>query len=134
MSKEWNHRYFFIYPSLAVCQIVIYIHTPNINMTPKTEYVLPMARLCPTDPNAKIIDCFMSNYELEQTLDNIVKFTGLDKNVINNGIELLLKDKLIKKTENGYITNFKTARLIGLYSYYRATLKSNLDRMSANQQ
>ena len=103
-------------------------------MVSNTAYVLPMTRLCPTDPNAKIMDCFLSNYEIEQTLDNIVKFTGLDRNVVNNGIKSMLKDKLIKKTNNGYVTDFKSDRLIGLYSYYRATLKSNLDHMFASPQ
>ena len=101
-------------------------------MAQKTEDVhhsLPMARLCPNDPNAKIMDCFLSNYKIEQKLVHVVQFTGLGMDDVKRGIELLVKDKLIKPSGDGYITNFNSDRLVGLYSYYRATLSSNLDNI-----
>lgn len=101
-------------------------------MAQKTEgvhYSLPMAKLFPDDPNAKIMDCFLSNYNIVQSLDHIVRFTGLGTNEVKPGVELLVKDKLINLSGDGYITNFKSNRLIGLYSYYRATLKSNLSNV-----
>ena len=97
--------------------------------TEDAYYSLPMARLCPSDPNAKILDCFLSNYKIEQSLEDVLRFTKLENDKVVNGIELLVNDKLIKKSGNGYITNFRSDRLIGLYSYYRATLKSNLSNV-----
>ena len=101
-------------------------------MALKTEdahYSLPMSQVCPNSPNAKILDCFLSNYQIEQSLEHVVEFTGLEKREAVQGIGLLVDAKLIKKTTDGYITNFRSDRLIGLYSYYRATLGSNLTNM-----
>ena len=120
--------------SLATYLIVIFVRPIDTTMALKTEdtyYVLPMARLCPIDPNAKILDCFLSNYQIEQALDHVVRFTKLDEDKVVKGIELLVNDKLIEKSGNGYITNFRSDRLIGLYSYYRATLGSNLTNVLA---
>ena len=80
------------------------------------------------------MDCFMSNYKIEQSLDNIVQFTGLGMEDVKRGVELLVKDKLIKSSGSGYITNFRSPRLIGLYSYYRATLSSNLSNVFSHEE
>ena len=101
-------------------------------MALKTEdacHALPMAQICPNSPNAKILDCFLSNHDIEQLLDHVARFTKLGNDEVVNGIELLVNNKLIQKSGDGYITNFKSDRLIGLYSYYRATLGSNLANM-----
>ena len=100
--------------------------------TEDTYYSLPMSQICPNSPNAKILDCFLSNYQIEQSLDHVMHFTSLDRDEAVRGIGLLVDAKLITKTNDGYITDFKSDRLIGLYSYYRATLGSNLANMFAS--
>lgn len=96
--------------------------------------LLPMSRIFPDSPNAKILDCFMSNYQIGQSLDHVSEFTGLDKDAVSKGIKLLADGKLIKRTGNRYVTNFKSERLVGLFSYYRATLGSNLSNALAAEQ
>ena len=97
--------------------------------TEDMHYSLPMSQICPNSPNAKILDCFLSNYQIEQELKHVIQFTSLEKDEVVQGIRLLVEVKLIEKTPKGYITNFKSDRMVGLYSYYRATLGSNLANM-----
>ena len=97
-------------------------------------YLLPMSRIFPDSPNAKILDCFLSNYQIGQSLNHVSEFTGLGKDAVSKGIALLADGKLIKRTDNGYVTNFKSERLVGLFSYYRATLGSNLSGVFATEQ
>ena len=101
-------------------------------MAQQTEgihYSLPLARLFPSHPNAKIMDCFLSNYKIDQSIEHVARFTGLTTDEVKHGIEQLVKDKLIKPHGDNYVTNFSSDRLVGLYSYYRATMGANLDGM-----
>lgn len=97
--------------------------------TESMNYSLPLNRIFPSNPNAKIMDCFLSNYKIEQSVEHVANFTGLQTDEVKHGIEQLVKDKLIKSHGDNYVTNFSSNRLIGLYSYYRATMGSNLDNM-----
>lgn len=101
-------------------------------MAQQTEgihYSLPLTRLFPDHPNAKIMDCFLSNYKLEQSVEHVSRFTGLEQDAVKRGIEQLVRDKLIKSQGDNFVTDFHSDRLIGLYSYYRATMGANLTGM-----
>lgn len=109
-------------------------HAANTSMAQQTEgmhYSLPLSRLFPNHPNAKILDCFLSNYKIDQSIEHVMRFTGLKKDEVVSGIEQLVKEKLIEPYGDNYVTDFRpsSARLIGLYSYYRATMGANLDTM-----
>lgn len=97
--------------------------------TEDAHYSLPLARLFPSHPNAKIMDCFLSNYKIDQSIEHIAHFTGLEQDEVRSGIEQLVKDQLVKPHGDNYVTNFSSDRLVGLYSYYRATMGANLDNM-----
>lgn len=94
--------------------------------TEGVHYSLPITRIFPDNPNAKIMDCFLSNYNIEQSPEHIVRFTGLDMEMVERGVGMLVKEKMIKPSGDKYITDFGSDRLIGLYAYYRATLGANL--------
>ena len=71
----------------------------------------------------------MSNYNIKQSIDHVVRFTELDIAAVQRGIELLIKEGVIRREGDNFITDFKSNRLVGLYSYYRATLGDNLAKM-----
>ncbi len=43
------------------------------------KYALPLERLFSTEGMHKILDCLLSDYELEQKIDDISKFTKLER-------------------------------------------------------
>lgn len=90
------------------------------------EYKLPFERIFSMQGSCRVIDCMLSNYDLEQTIENISKYTNLDTTTTLDIIENLTKENVIIKIGKSYKTNFKSDRLIGLFSYYRATQKENL--------
>lgn len=85
-----------------------------------------MSRLCPNSPNARILDCFLSNYGIGQSLDGMARFTGLGPDEVKRGVDLLVREGMVRRSGGNYITNSGSRRLVGLYGYYRATLESNL--------
>ena len=97
--------------------------------TEGTHHALPLNRLFPDHPNAKIMDCFLSNHGLDQSVDHVVVFTGLGRDEVMSGIGQLVKEGLIMPHGDNYVADLRpgSARLIGLYSYYRATMGANLD-------
>ena len=91
--------------------------------------LLPMARICPDDPNAKIMDCILSNYNLAQSVDDIARYTMLDVADVRTGIDLFIREDLVRKCSFGYVANFKSDRVMGLFGYCRATLDENLENV-----
>ncbi len=93
------------------------------------RYSLPLDRLFPGHPNARIMDCLLSNHGLGQSVENVVGFTGLKRDEAVSGLEWLAGEKLISTRGGNYVAEPGTgsARLDGLYAYYRATVGSNLD-------
>ena len=93
------------------------------------ECKLPMERLFAEDGMYKVLDCFMSNYELEQTVSNMSDFTKLKKSKVNKCLEILVRERLLIKGASTFKTNLRSDRLIGLFSYYRATMSENLKNL-----
>ena len=91
-------------------------------------YKLPLERLFATEGVYRILDCLLSNYELEQKFMDIVKFTKLEIPLVENGLLVLEKEKLVSKHDDIYQTKITSDRLSGLFSYYRATMSENLKR------
>ena len=90
---------------------------------------LPLERLFASDGMYKVMDCFLSNYQLELTIDSIRKFTKLKKSKIDKCLVVLLQEHMIIKGISTFKTNFKSDRLTGLFSYYRATMSKNLENL-----
>ncbi len=103
----------------------------SLKQTQKTDlFVLPLSRIFIDNPGAKILDCFLSNYQLEQKVADITTFTGMDRKIVVGEILNLVHEEIIKKvSEDVFITNFKSHRLEGIYAYYRSTLDSNFSNI-----
>jgi len=99
------------------------------------KYSLPLERLFSIEGTDKVLDCMLSNYELKQKLEDVANFTKLQKEIVEKSLAALVKEELVKKIrdENVYITNFKSDRLAGLFTYYRATLAENLGKLEFNK-
>lgn len=93
-------------------------------------YALPLERLFSIDGMHKVLDCFLSNYELGQTIEDISKFTKLKKSKIEKCLTILTQEHLISKQDTTYKTKIASSnRLAGLFSYYRATMSENLKNL-----
>lgn len=96
------------------------------------NYSLPFERLFSTEGMHKILDCLISNYELEQKIEDIIKFTKLEVSTADKCLSLLVTEKLIIKQNTTYKTKMASERLVGLFSYYRATMGENLRNLEFN--
>ena len=94
--------------------------------------LVPLKRLFSTEGMHKILDCLLSNYELEQKPDDIAKFTKLGNSTVNQCLSVLVKEKLVIKQNTTYKTKITSERLAGLFSYYRATMGENLRNLEFN--
>ena len=94
---------------------------------------LPPGRIFPGHPNARIMDCFLSNRGLDQSMEHVVKFTGLRREEVEAGVEALVGEGLIRPRGDGYVADVGpcSPRVVGLYAYYRATMRDNLDNVFA---
>ena len=102
-----------------------------VRQTEGTSHSLPLSRIFTDHPNAKIMDCFLSNHGFDQSVEHVMVFTGLGSDEVMSGIGQLVGEKLIMPHGDNYVADLRpgSARLIGLYSYYRATMGSNLDNV-----
>ena len=101
--------------------------------TEGARHPLPLGRIFPGHPNARIMDCFLSNHGLEQSIEHVVEFTGLRREEVASGIGWLVGEGVISPRGDGYVADVGpgSPRLVGLYGYYRATMRDNLDNVFA---
>ena len=91
-----------------------------------SQYALPLERLFSMGKMDRVLDYLLSNYELEQKIDDISKSTKLDKHIVQECLLVLLQEKLVVKEDSAYKVRIASERVSGLFSYYRATMNENL--------
>lgn len=101
--------------------------------TEGTGHSLPLDRIFPGHPNARIMDCFLSNHGLDQSIEHVAKFTGLRREEVEAGVRKLAGEGLIRPRGDKYVADVGpgSPRVVGLYAYYRATMRDNLDNVFA---
>ena len=90
------------------------------------KHELPMERLFYVDGMYKVLDCLLSNYELEQRVEDIINFTRLENSKVDKCLQVLIKKNLVMKQNNTFKAKITSERLAGFFSYYRATMADNL--------
>ena len=95
-------------------------------------YTLPLERLFSAEGMHKVLDCLLSNYELEQKIDDISKFTKLEISKVDRCLVILAQERLVVKQHATFKTKIASERLAGLFSYYRATMSENLKNLEFN--
>ena len=96
------------------------------------EYALPLERVFHVKGMYKVLDCLLSNYELEQRVEDIAKFTKLENTKVDECLLVLMEENLAVKQNNTFKAKMTSERLAGFFSYYRATMGENLKNLEFN--
>ena len=103
----------------------------------KTDRRIPFEILDSKSAPLRVIDCFLSNYEIPLTVNDVCEITGLSTNDVEPILENILKQKIIKQEkeldEKVFLANFRSPKTMGLFQYYRAFLDENLEKLAYNK-
>lgn len=106
----------------------------EVNKT--AEFKLPFEIISDASP-FKVLDCLFSNYEIPQTESDICSYTQVSNHQVNVILDNLLEEKIIKKEKDVetdvFLANFSSPKTMGLFSYYRAVLDENLEKLAYNK-
>ena len=85
----------------------------------------------------RVIDCFLSNYEIPLSVEDVYDITNLPRNNVKDILAKLQTQNIIKtekdSDERVFLANFISPKTMGLFQYYRAVLDENLEKLSYNK-